>query len=168
MKRHYTDIGNTEGIDRAVIDMEINALVWETFEKGKKVAFSPGWVIKDAIVNLKIPNPSHYAISKRGIDGRGLIGIRGHYSNGMADIYILDVGVHATVMATDFYPVLDEDISHLIPLTSDPDHEQRQTEKINKLIKRGLIDVLEVNKMNGKREEYAGQQMNEYVIKKRY
>ena len=149
MERNYTGVGKSEGIDKAVLDQEIDALEWQEFVNGKSEAFAPAYVINDAIFNLKIPNVSHYAISKHGIDGMGLVGIRGHYNNGRADIYILDVGVHATVMATDFYPVLEEcDISHLIPLTADPDHTRKQENNINKLIQRGMIDCVDVLEAN--------------------
>ena len=140
MERNYTGVGKSEGIDKAVLDQEIDALEWQEFVNGKSEAFAPAYVINDAIFNLKIPNVSHYAISKHGIDGMGLVGIRGHYNNGRADVYILDIGVHATVMATDFYPVLEEcDISHLIPLTATPDHAKKQEDNIKKLIRKGRI-----------------------------
>src|SRR3990167_6663740 len=140
MERNYTGVGKSEGIDKAVLDREIDALEWQEFVNGKSEAFAPAYVINDAIFNLKIPNVSHYAISKHGIDGMGLVGIRVHYNNGRADVYILDVCVYATVIATDFYPVLEEgDVSHLILLTADPDHARKQENNINKLIRKGRI-----------------------------
>ena len=102
MNRHYTEVGQKEGINKVVLDKEIDLLTWEEFTPGKPIAFAPGYVINDAIKNLGIPKVSHYAISNHGIDGMGLIGIRGHYGNGDADIYVLDTGTHATVMAVDF------------------------------------------------------------------
>ena len=36
------------------------------------------------------------------------------------------------------------DISHLIPLTADPDHAKKQEENINKLIRKGMIACVEV------------------------
>lgn len=41
--------------------------------------------------------------------------------------------------------VLDDDISHLIPLRQVADHEQRLVESISKLIRTGKIDVLKVD-----------------------
>ncbi len=41
--------------------------------------------------------------------------------------------------------VLDTDISHLTPLRQAADHEQRQIDNINKLIRTGKIDVLNVD-----------------------
>jgi len=36
------------------------------------------------------------------------------------------------------------DISHLIPLTADPEHEKKQEDNINKLIQKGMIDCIDV------------------------
>ena len=56
-----------------------------------------------AIHELKIPRVSHVTTSNE-MAPYGLLAIRGHFTNGWADIYLCDEGHQLVVLATDFHP----------------------------------------------------------------
>jgi len=105
MERTWTNVGSeynsTEGQKTSLSGM-FNRLSWETIEQGKEVAFCPGEAIKQAIRQLSIPKASHFAISNE-LAPYGLVAVRGHYKNGMAEVFIIDEGSSLTVLASDFY-----------------------------------------------------------------
>lgn len=68
-----------------------------------EMAAMPGEGIKAAIKELKIPKVSHVAASHE-LAPYGLMGIKAHYKNGDATIYLADEGVGIVVLASDFLP----------------------------------------------------------------
>ena len=78
-------------------------LEWLDVSEGITMGMMPGEGIKAAIEELKIPKVSHVATSNE-MAPYGLYGIRGHFSNGRADVYLCDEGSSLVVLASDFYP----------------------------------------------------------------
>lgn len=117
MERSWTTVGAeyVERLGQAEVEAEIEALEWhELPEEGSvDVAFSPGFAIKAAIREFGMPKVSAFAISgfsREGVgedDGfyPGFYGIEANYKNGRARVYLLDVGVSVTPLASDFWPV---------------------------------------------------------------
>ena len=106
MTRTYTNIGTTyNGTDhlKAKLTAAITDLDWQPLKGGLSVAMMPGEGIKSCIKELKIPKVSHIAISHE-LAPYGLYGIRGHYKNGDAQIYVVDEGCSIVVVASDFWP----------------------------------------------------------------
>jgi hypothetical protein len=60
-----------------------------------------GLNITEAIQKLKIPNVSHVGWSSE-LAPYGFYGIRGHYKNGDAEIYLVDQGTDLTPVCSDF------------------------------------------------------------------
>lgn len=100
--RTWTQVGreHTEGKRKELSEM-FNRLEWQAIPC--EMAAMPGEGIKAAIKELKIPKVSHVAASHE-LAPYGLMGIRAHYKNGDARIYLVDEGVGITVLASDFYP----------------------------------------------------------------
>jgi hypothetical protein len=79
-------------------------LEWqELFPAGVTMAMMPGEAIKAAIAELRLPKVSHVATSNE-MAPYGLIGIRAHYKNGTANVYLVDEGCQIVVLCSDFYP----------------------------------------------------------------
>ncbi len=85
-----------------------DCLVW--LEVSDELTMDMGYAepINTAINELCIPTVSHVAISNE-MAPYGLFGIRGHFSNGWANIYICLEVNNMVVLATDFYPVDSND-----------------------------------------------------------
>lgn len=94
-----------EGVifDRAAIVRAINGLKWQEIPKGGTISAPAmqGLNISAAIKDLKIPKVSHVAWSPA-LAPYGFYGIRGHYANGDAEVYIMDTGTLLTPVCTDF------------------------------------------------------------------
>jgi hypothetical protein len=104
MNRTWTETGKKEGFDRARVEAAIESINWREIPKGRSVEapMMPGEGIKAAIQQLRIPKVSHIAWSSE-LAPYGFYGIRGHYSNGDAEIYIADMGTHLTPLCSDFH-----------------------------------------------------------------
>lgn len=98
-----------EGVifDRAAIVRAIRSLEWQEIPKGGTLSAPAmqGLNISAAIKDLKIPKVSHVAWTNE-LAPYGFYGIRGHYANGDAEIYIMDSGTVLTPVCTDFTEVL--------------------------------------------------------------
>ena len=101
MKRDYIeiakDIYSKEQIDTGIETID----EWQDMEQNKSLAFSQGFAVNEAVRQFKIPKVSHVAQYGM-ICGHGLIGIRAHYKNGMAQIYLADNGTACIPVAVDF------------------------------------------------------------------
>jgi hypothetical protein len=105
MNRTWTETGKKEGFDRTRVEAAIRLMNWREIPKGGsvEVPMMPGDGIKAAIQQLRIPKVSHIAWSSE-LAPYGFYAIRGHYSNGSAEIYIADMGTHLTPLCSDFHP----------------------------------------------------------------
>ncbi len=102
MERTWTEVGkehteNKHGEISAIIDrMEWHGLPYT-------MGAMPGMGIKEVIKQLGIPKVSHVAISHE-LAPYGLMGVKAHYKNGEATIYMVDEGTGIVIIASDFYP----------------------------------------------------------------
>ncbi len=102
MTRTWTTVG--EGIiDRDTVAMRIDELQWQP--AGQPVSFSAGYAIRAAIRECRIPKP--LAIAEGNIGPIGLYGIETRYVNGLARVYLLDLGHRCIPVASDFTPATD-------------------------------------------------------------
>lgn len=101
MKRTWTQVGreHTEG-KRGEIAGMIDRLNWQAIPC--EMAAMPGMAIKAVIKELRIPKASHVASSHE-MAPYGLLGIKAHYKNGDANIYLVDEGCQTVVIASDFF-----------------------------------------------------------------
>lgn len=113
MKRTWTKVGTEvagneledgASLDRATVMLAIDNLEWRAIPKGGtlEAPFMPGEGIKAAIKELRIPKVSHVAWSHE-LAPYGFYGIRGHYTNGDAEVYIVDLGTHLVPVCSDFH-----------------------------------------------------------------
>jgi len=106
MERSWTDKGvehNGTPEQKEQLAGMFDRLEWLDTSQGLTMAMMPGEGIKAAIEELRIPKVSHVADSHE-MAPYGLYGIRGHFSNGRADVYLCDEGSSLVVLASDFYP----------------------------------------------------------------
>jgi hypothetical protein len=81
----------------------LDALSWtEIPPAGVCEPAMPALAIMGAIRELRLPGVTHYAIS-HALAPFGLVGIRAHYADGRADVYVVDEGSQLVVLASDFY-----------------------------------------------------------------
>lgn len=101
MKRTFTEVGkeHSEGKEAELAGM-FDRLDWQAIPC--EMAAMPGMGIKEVIKQLHIPKVSHVASSHE-LAPYGLMGIKAHYKNGDATIYIVDEGTNCTILASDFY-----------------------------------------------------------------
>jgi hypothetical protein len=101
MKRTWTEVGKEYTEKRQEeIALYIQEIQWH--ELPHTTGMMAGEGIKHCIKELRIPKVTHIAISNE-MAPYGLYGIRGHYKNGMAEIYIVDSGCDCTPICSDFY-----------------------------------------------------------------
>jgi hypothetical protein len=102
MKRTWTTVG--KDFERIIVDVAIRHLDWQEIPKGGhlEAPAMPGLGIKAAIRELHIPKVSHVAWSSH-LAPYGFYGIRGHYTNGDAEVYIVDLGTHLVPVCSDFH-----------------------------------------------------------------
>ena len=100
MKRTWTEVGkeHTEDHQEEIAGM-IERLNWQSIPC--EMAMAPGEAIKAVIKELRIPKVSHVASSHE-MAPYGLLGIKAHYKNGDANIYLVDEGSSTVVIASDF------------------------------------------------------------------
>jgi hypothetical protein len=101
VKRNWTQVGvNYSHGKRPMISKAIDHMKWQVVLCD--MAFAPGEGIKVAIQQFKIPKVSQVAFSQE-LAPYGLLGIQGHYKNGVARIYILDAGERLIPICSDIY-----------------------------------------------------------------
>ena len=102
MKRTFTEVGkeHSEGKEAELAGM-FDRLDWQPIPCD--MAAMPGLGIKEVIKQLHIPKVSHVASSHE-LAPYGLMGIRAHYKNGSAQIYMADEGTGIVILASDFWP----------------------------------------------------------------
>lgn len=89
---------------RDMVVKAIENLEWqEVPNHGLEMGIAEAMAIETAIRDYKIPKVSHVATSPD-LAPWGFYGIRGHYSNGVAEIYILDLGSQLATVRSDFTP----------------------------------------------------------------
>lgn len=88
-----------ERVARAIEDIE-----WREIPKGGtlEAPAMPGMGIQETIKQLRIPKVSHIAWLNQ-LAPYGLYGVRGHYKNGDAEVYVVDLGTHIVPVCTDFH-----------------------------------------------------------------
>ena len=103
MKRTWTETGvkcvpenNRDRVSSIIYNFE-----WESIPCA--VGMMPGENIKGIIAEFKMPKVSHIAITHE-MAPYGFYGIRAHYTNGKAQLYILDRGSDCVPIASDFWP----------------------------------------------------------------
>ena len=106
MERTWMNVGkeyNASDKQKKYLARAFDGLEWQSIKGGLEIAAIPGLAIKAAIRELPLPKVSHVATSNA-LAPYGLYGIRAHYRNGQADVYILDEGSRSLVLASDFWP----------------------------------------------------------------
>lgn len=103
MQRTWTQVGKAH--NRATVERAITSIEWLEIPKGGtlEAPMMPGEGIKAAIQQLRIPKVSHVAWSSE-LAPYGFYAIRGHYANGDAEVYIVDMGTHLVPVCSDFHP----------------------------------------------------------------
>lgn len=104
MRRDYMSVGAKyiqEGPARRKFEAAVDRLEWKEFKLGTKEAFMSAMGIREAIKYYRICGASHYAISDD-MSPYGFFAILGHFTNGMAQVYILDQGDILIPLAVDF------------------------------------------------------------------
>ncbi len=106
VKRTWTKVGEEftgEHAKREQIAGAIERMEWQEIPKGGSLTLGmmPGEGIKAAIRELHIPKVSHVAVSNE-LAPYGLYGIRGHYKNGDANVFIVDRGSDMLPVCSDF------------------------------------------------------------------
>jgi len=118
MKRNWTTKGSkyNDTSDKKVrLGLMFDSLEWHHASVGMTMNMMSAEGIKEAINTLRIPNVSHVATSNE-MAPYGFFAIRGHFSNGWADIYFCDEGSKLVVLASDFHQndtILDIPDHHL-------------------------------------------------------
>jgi len=106
MSRTWTKVGSEytgKSGYKARVEVAISALAWKDIGAGHSEGMMPALGIKEAIKQLRLPRVSHHAIS-RDLAPYGLYGIRAHYKDGAAEVFVLDAGSELVVLASDFEP----------------------------------------------------------------
>lgn len=110
MKRTYTNIGAEfrseharEAISEGQINRAIEGLTWEEVHEGMSLPMAQGEGLKSCIKELRIPKVTHVAYMGVILGHYGFYGVRGHYKNGTAEVYLMDSGCSITVMASDYH-----------------------------------------------------------------
>lgn len=88
-------------LTEAGISAAIEALSW--VDARIELPMIPALGIRAAISELQIPKVSLVAVSDE-LAPYGLYGIEGHYTNGRARVYVIDLGSEITPVASDFWP----------------------------------------------------------------
>ena len=101
MQRTWTEVGkkHSEGKQEELAEM-FDRLEWQSIPCTMPMA--PGEGLKGVIKELHIPKVSEVAYSHE-LAPYGLMGVKAHYKNGDATIYMADEGSNIVVIATDFF-----------------------------------------------------------------
>ena len=89
--------GRQDSIRKAIAAMEWRALPVQD------APAMPGLAIKACIEEFRIPRVSRVAWS-HALAPYGLCGIEGTYKNGLAQVYVLDLGSHVSPLVVYFWP----------------------------------------------------------------
>lgn len=94
-----------EGISQEHVQRVIDSLEWQEIPKAGSLSLpmGPGLAIKAAIKEFQMPKVSHVAVAND-LAPYGFYGIRAHYSNGDADVFVLDLGTELVTLRSDFTP----------------------------------------------------------------
>lgn len=115
MARTWTTVGAELVDDRGRFARLFEALEWETVEGAKPML--PALNISETIKDLRIPRVSRVAIS-HDLAPYGLYGIEGHYKDGRARVYVVDLGTKLVPVASDHWPGPDgylERLEQILP-----------------------------------------------------
>jgi len=107
-QRTWTQIGREyvpTDKERREITAAIKRLTWRDVAERRQEGAMQAMGISEAIKQLRLPKVSHYAADGCVFGSYGLYGIRAHYSNGSAEVYVLDYGTGLMPVVTDFHPV---------------------------------------------------------------
>lgn len=114
MKRTWTTVGTQivgaeledreSVIDKDTVEQAIGTVNWREIPKDGhlEAPMMPGEGIKAAIQTLRIPKVSHVAWSNE-LAPYGFYGVRGHYKNGQAEVYMVDTGTSIIPVCSDFH-----------------------------------------------------------------
>lgn len=80
-----------------IITRHCDNIEWQEAVPGLSLPAMPGAGINEAIKQLRLPKTSHVAYSNE-MAPYGLYGIRCRYSNGPAEIFVLDIGTEVLVL----------------------------------------------------------------------
>jgi len=102
MKRTFTEVGkgHSEGREEELSGM-FDRLQWRSIPC--TMGAMSGEAIKTAIIELRLPKVDYVACSHE-LAPYGLLGIKAHYKNGDAIVYMVDEGCSLVVLASDFTP----------------------------------------------------------------
>jgi len=107
MKRAWTTVAkdhNGTPEQRERLAGMFDRLEWIAIEPGGlSLPMMVGEGLKECIRELRIPKPSHIAYTNE-MAPFGLMAVRGHYKNGMAQVYLCDEGCNIAVLCSDFWP----------------------------------------------------------------
>ena len=100
MERTWTEVGkeHTKNKQEEVAAM-IDRLEWQSIPC--TMPMGPGEGLKSVIKELRIPKVSHVAFSHE-MAPYGLMGVKAHYKNGDANVYMVDEGSNIVIIASDF------------------------------------------------------------------
>jgi hypothetical protein len=110
MERTWTQIGkqHNTGSARGHLEALISKMQWTPAAEHRQEGMMPAMGISEAIKQLRLPKVTDYAITGSDIPCFGLYGIRCHYKNGMAQVYVMDLGSELIPVASDFWPKTEE------------------------------------------------------------
>ena len=91
METTFYQIGKEICDNEKYIQQQMDSVEWIELKKGDKLPLGQGMAIQGTIKEFKIPKVSHVAIHGN-LDNLGFYGIRGHYKNGVFNIFIADNG----------------------------------------------------------------------------
>ncbi len=107
MKRTFTQVGkeHSEGKEEE-LDAMFERLEWPSIPCTLPMCLGLG--LKEVIKELRIPKVDQVAYSHE-LAPYGLMGLKAHYRNGDATVYMIDEGDIITILASDFFPKEEEE-----------------------------------------------------------
>lgn len=102
MKRTWTEVGGkyTDG-NHGKFSAMFDRMAWQSIPCTLPMA--PGEALKEVIKELRIPKVDQVAYSHE-LAPYGLMGLKAHYLNGDATVFMADEGDSIVILASDFYP----------------------------------------------------------------
>ena len=101
MARTWTTVGTELVDDQERFGRLFERLEWEPAAGEKPMG--PGLAILEVVKELRIPRVARIAISHE-LAPHGLYGIEGHYKDGRARVYVVDLGTKLVPVASDHWP----------------------------------------------------------------
>ena len=108
MQRNWTSVGleHVPVDQRELVGAIFDRMEWQAVpvlgDGELRLGAMPAECLSTMINELHITRVSHVAVSHE-MAPCGLVAARGHYRNGRADVYALDLGHEAVVLCSDFY-----------------------------------------------------------------